>query len=71
MAKAKKKYSQGDKLIYAQRTCAHCGKEFYPTPIWAYKRTYGTREKTFCKYTCLTAYDREHSKAAKRAQAAT
>ena len=39
-----------------------CGRIFFPAPLHVYKRNYGCvgRTKWFCKYTCMTAWDREH-----------
>ena len=56
---AKKKRSNDTKLLYAEKKCHHCGRTFYPTPYWVYKKTFGTRERIFYKYTCMTAYERE------------
>jgi hypothetical protein len=59
LAKKKNYGKRENKLLYAEKKCHHCGREFYPTPHWVYKITCGSRERIFCKYTCKTAYERE------------
>lgn len=46
------------------RKCEFCGKRFVPAIYHTYRRTTERATKWFCKYTCMTAYDksREHVK---------
>ena len=37
-----------------EAVCAHCGKKFCPSPYQSFK----DRNKYFCKYTCMTAFQR-------------
>lgn len=43
--------------------CETCGKVFIVRPGWVFVRytnaSMRTGKKTFCKYTCMTAYDRK------------
>lgn len=48
------------------RNCALCGKEFVPAVYHTYRRVEGRKTKWFCKYTCMTAYDRAHERIKKR-----
>lgn len=51
-----------DEIGINEQKCATWGKIFFPTALHVYKRNYGRvgRTKYFCKYTCMTAWDREH-----------
>lgn len=51
-----------DELGINEKKCATCGKIFFPTALHVYKRNYGRagRTKYFCKYSCMTAWDRAH-----------
>lgn len=46
----------------AEATCETCGKVFIVRPEWVFVRYTNVTEhkgkKYFCKYTCMTAYDR-------------
>lgn len=48
-------------------TCAECGERFEHTPEHAYKRNEHGRQKLFCSYHCMRAFDRreEERKTAK------
>ncbi len=65
---AKKKNPNGDKLLYAEKKCSRCGKVIYPTPQWVFKRYVGTRLRWYCKYTCMTAHEREIAEKKKNVQ---
>ena len=39
-------------------TCAECGKRFEHTPEHAYRRSVNGRQKLFCSYHCMRAFDR-------------
>lgn len=39
-------------------TCAECGARFEHTPEHAYKRRTDGRQKLFCSYSCMRAFDR-------------
>lgn len=39
-------------------TCAECGSRFEHTPEHAYKRSVNGRQKLFCSYHCMRAFDR-------------
>lgn len=41
-----------------QDTCAECGARFEHTPEHAYKRSVNGRQKLFCSYHCMRAFDR-------------
>ena len=43
-----------------ERKCTHCGRTFVPAPYHAWKRVVGTRTNWFCRYTCMTAWDRDN-----------
>lgn len=38
--------------------CAECGERFEHTPEHAYKRSVNGRQKLFCSYHCMRAFDR-------------
>lgn len=39
-------------------TCAQCGKRFEHTKEHAYRRSTDSRQKLFCSYSCMRAFDR-------------
>lgn len=48
--------------------CDFCGRNFIYNPHSVYRRV-EKRTKHFCKYTCMTAYDRERAEKKKAATA--
>ena len=46
---------KGNEKENETRRCGQCGREFLPAPMHIYKRGC----VWFCKYSCMTAYDRE------------
>ena len=41
-----------------ERKCYVCGRHFIISNEWAYRRTYGTRERVFCSWGCMRKFDK-------------
>lgn len=52
--------------MFVNKKCDICGKKFYPSIQWVYKKYYATEIKWFCSWTCFRKAETKFKKRSKR-----